>query len=121
MVKRLTSAAWRERIETQIADLLRQSEDSRESRAPVELDQTMQGRLSRMDAMQGQAMAQATDARRRRQISALRAALARIDNGEFGECIECGDSIAEARLESNPAITMCIDCASERERGQDGG
>jgi DnaK suppressor protein len=112
----METAAWRERIEGQIADLLQQSEDSSESRAPVELDQTMQGRLSRMDAMQGQAMAQATDARRRRQIAALKTALARIDNGEFGECVECGEPIAEARLNSNPAITLCIDCASERER-----
>jgi len=67
--------------------------------------------------MQGQAMAQATDARRQRQIAALKAALSRIDNGEFGECFECGELIAEARLKSNPAITECIDCASARERG----
>jgi len=93
------------------------SEESRESQAPVELDQTRQGRLSRMDAMQGQAMAQATDARRRRQIDALKATLGRIDNGEFGECLECGETIAEARLNANPAITLCIDCASARERG----
>lgn len=108
--------AWRKRIEDQIADLLEQSEDSRESRAPVELDQTMQGRLSRMDAMQGQAMAQAADARRRHQVAALKGALKRIEIGEFGECLECGETIAEARLQSNPAITLCIDCASARER-----
>ncbi len=108
---------WRRLIEKQIVELTGLSEESRDSQAPVELDQTRQGRLSRMDAMQGQAMAQATDARRRRQIAALKAALARIDNGEFGECVECGEPIAEARLNSNPAITLCIDCASARERG----
>lgn len=108
---------WRKWIEEQIELLRRHSEDSRESRQPVELDQTLQGRLSRMDAMQGQAMAQATDARRRRQIAALNAALGRIENGEFGECVECGEPIAEARLEANPAVTTCIDCASARERG----
>jgi len=108
---------WRRHIERQIAELTELSEQSRESQAPVELDQTRQGRLSRMDAMQGQAMAQATDARRRQQIAALRVALARIENGEFGECMECGEDIAAARLNSNPAITLCIDCASARERG----
>ncbi|HKL52038.1 MAG TPA: TraR/DksA family transcriptional regulator [Wenzhouxiangellaceae bacterium] len=108
---------WRRLVEKQIAELSELSEESRESQAPVELDQTRQGRLSRMDALQGQAMAQATDARRRRQILALKAALVRIDSGEFGECLECGEPIAEARLNSNPALTMCIDCASERERG----
>lgn len=108
---------WRRLIETQIAELIDLSEESREAQAPVELDQTRQGRLSRMDAMQGQAMARATDARRRQQISALKAALARIDAGEFGECMECAEPIAAARLASNPAITLCIDCASARERG----
>lgn len=108
---------WRRLVEDQIAQLTELSEESRESQAPVELDQTRQGRLSRMDAMQGQAMAQATDARRRRQIAALSAALSRIDNGEFGACLECGEPIAEARLKSNPATTMCVDCASARERG----
>lgn len=108
---------WRQRIEQQIVELTVLSEESAESQAPVELDQTRQGRLSRMDAMQGQAMAQATNARRLRQIAALKAALARIDNGEFGECLECGEPIAEARLKSNPAITLCIDCASALEGG----
>lgn len=108
---------WRRLIERQIAELLELSEESRDSQAPVELDQTRQGRLSRMDAMQGQAMAQATDARRRQQIAALKAALARIESDEFGQCLACGERIAEARLESNPAITRCIDCASARERG----
>jgi len=110
------TSQWRRCIEQQIAELTELSEQSRESRAPVELDQTMQGRLSRMDAMQGQAMAQATDARRRQQIAALKGALAHIENGEFGECLACGEAIAPARLKSNPAITLCIDCASARER-----
>lgn len=35
------------------------------------------------------------------------AALARIANGTFGVCEECGESIAEARLEANPAATTC--------------
>src|SRR6056297_3242911 len=108
---------WRRLIDTQIAELTELSEQSRESQAPVELDQSRQGRLSRMDAMQGQAMARATDARRRRQVAALKAALVRIDNREFGECLECGEPIAEARMKSDPAITLCIDCASASERG----
>lgn len=115
MVSRSDLPRWRRLIEQQIGELTESSEQSRESQAPVELDQTRQGRLSRMDAMQGQAMARATDARRMRQIAALKSALARIDDGSFGECAECGDEIAAARLESNPAITLCIDCARARE------
>ncbi|MDT8451076.1 MAG: TraR/DksA C4-type zinc finger protein [Wenzhouxiangellaceae bacterium] len=112
----MDAAKWHRLIEDQLAELEQFSEASRESRAPVELDQTRQGRLSRMDAMQGQAMAQATDARRRQQIAALKHALARLDDGGFGECAECGKDITEARLKSNPAITLCIECASARER-----
>jgi len=109
--------ARRRLIERRIAELSELSEQSRASQAPVELDQTRQGRLSRMDAMQGQAMARATDARRRHRIVALRAALARLDAGEFGNCRRCGEPIAEARLSADPAATLCIECASASEHG----
>jgi len=48
-------------------------------------------------------------------VAALRriaAALARIDEGEFGYCIKCGDEIASRRLELDPAAPLCISCAS---------
>ncbi len=114
-VSAMNVGQWKALIKAQIDELREISEQSSESRKPVELDQTVQGRLSRMDAMQGQAMAQATEARRRQQIQALQGALKRIDRGEFGECLECGEPIAEKRLHSNPAIMLCIECASARE------
>jgi DnaK suppressor protein len=82
-----------------------------ESAAPVELDQQVQGRLSRMDAIQGQAMAQATIERRHLEIAQINAALKRMDEGEFGYCVECGEEIAEKRLGLNPAIARCVECA----------
>jgi DnaK suppressor protein len=39
------------------------------------------------------------------------AALQRIDNGTFGTCEECGQPIAEARLEALPYVRYCIQCA----------
>ena len=78
----------------------------------VELDQQAIGRLSRMDALQNQAMAKATDARRSMERAQLQAALARIDDGEFGYCEDCGDEIATGRLKLNPAATKCIECAN---------
>ncbi|MGK7295131.1 MAG: TraR/DksA family transcriptional regulator [Candidatus Wenzhouxiangella sp. M2_3B_020] len=107
---------YRKIIERRIAALDEISEQSRDSQAPVELDQTRQGRLSRMDAMQGQAMARATEERRRHEVARLKAALERIDRGEYGECRECGEPIVEKRLQSDPAATLCVDCASARER-----
>jgi DnaK suppressor protein len=87
-------------------------ENAAGSAAPVELDQQVQGRLSRMDALQGQAMAQATIERRRMEIAQIDAAFKRLDEGEFGYCVECGDEIAEKRLEVHPAIARCVECAA---------
>lgn len=109
--------AFRRLIRDRIGELETTSAESRKSRDPVVLDPSRQGRLSRMDAMQGQAMARATEARRRVRLAALRGALARIEAGEFGECAECGEAIAEARLRADPAATRCIECAGAREAG----
>lgn len=91
-----------------------QDQDSADQRAPVELDQQSVGRLSRMDALQVQAMAQETSRRRSVELRRIAAALSRIDDGEFGYCIKCGEEIARRRLELDPAAPLCIDCASGR-------
>jgi DnaK suppressor protein len=83
-------------------------------REPVELDQQAVGRLSRMDALQVQAMAQETSRRRKMQLRRITAALARIGEGEFGYCLECGEEIAARRLELDPTAPLCIDCATGR-------
>ena len=81
-------------------------------RAPVELDQTSVGRLSRMDAIQVQAMALASEQRRKAELQRVRSALERIDTDDFGYCDVCGEEIAAARLENDPAVRTCIGCAS---------
>ncbi|MGJ7457875.1 TraR/DksA family transcriptional regulator [Halomonas sp. RA08-2] len=104
-----------ERITRQLEDakaaLIDQSYQSKESRATVVLDQQSVGRLSRMDAMQGQAMAKAEEDRRQLAIRRIDAALARVGRGGFGECIECGEWISAKRLEWDPTVLKCIDCA----------
>lgn len=105
---------------TRLAALIRQrlteiDEENRlgqDGQAVVQLDQQSVGRLSRMDALQNQAMAKAQQARRDAEAKRLRAALARIDEGEFGYCEDCGEEIAAKRLELNPAVTRCVSCAS---------
>ena len=86
-----------------------------EASGTVELDQSRVGRLSRMDAMQAQAMSQATAQRRAARLRAVRAALARVDDGEYGYCLTCEKPINEKRLEFDPTATLCIDCASKAE------
>lgn len=108
-------AADRERLRKKLEDMQAELESqeaiSETERAPVELDQTSVGRLSRIDAMQVQAMALANQQRRKTELNRIIAALRRIDSEEFGFCAKCGDEIAEKRLEHNPAVTTCIDCA----------
>lgn len=45
-------------------------------------------------------------------------ALRRIDEGSFGICERCEESIIEARMRANPATTLCIDCKAELESEQ---
>ncbi len=85
--------------------------ETQEDAAPVALDQTQQGRLSRVDAMQRQEMAQAARRRRRRELERIDAALARLDDGTYGECARCGEEIADARLALDPTTPLCRDCA----------
>ncbi|MGQ3017225.1 TraR/DksA family transcriptional regulator [Phenylobacterium sp.] len=87
-------------------------EGTRDDRKPVELDQTSVGRLSRMDAIQRQAMAQAGQSRRTGELRRITAALKRLDDGEYGFCVACGDEIAPKRLEFDPAVATCVTCAS---------
>ena len=85
-------------------------ESSHESTQPVELDQARVGRLSRMDAMQGQQMAQETARRRDLQLNAIEGALRRLDSGDFGYCSVCDEEIDIRRLRVNPTSTRCIKC-----------
>jgi DnaK suppressor protein len=89
---------------------------SDEASQVVELDQARVGRLSRMDAMQAQQMAQASGRRRELMLRRITAALARIDGGDYGVCESCDESINPKRLEFDPTAVLCIQCASKAEQ-----
>ena len=97
-------------IKEKLDELVQEDALGHGSQAIVELDQQSVGRLSRMDALQSQAMAQAQKRRRNAMKVVLQAALKRIDEGEFGFCDDCGDEIGQSRLMANPIITKCISC-----------
>jgi RNA polymerase-binding transcription factor len=99
-------------LEAEAAELLDLSAAGADERRPVELDQQSVGRLSRMDALQVQAMAHATESRRQVRAQRIKAALARIEAGEYGYCVECGDEIPAARLEIDPTTPRCVHCSS---------
>lgn len=106
--------AARARLTARRDELNKLSSVSAEDRDAVELDQQSVGRLSRMDAMQRQAMAQAQERARTVELARLEQAMRRLEDGEYGWCATCGDEIAAARLEVDPAAAVCIECAGGR-------
>ncbi len=95
------------------AELQDLEESSKETTKPVELDQSSVGRLSRMDAMQAQQMAQETARRRKRQLQQINGALRRIESGNYGYCFVCGDEIDVRRLSVDSTNTRCINCVEK--------
>ena len=101
----------RRAIIDEIAELDRLRGQARDSCAPVEQDQQSIGRLSRLDAMQQQAMNVANDARRQYRQLELSAVLKRIDDVDYGYCHQCDDLIGAGRLAIDPAAVLCVGCA----------
>ena len=76
----------------------------------VELDQQSIGRLSRMDALQQQAMAKAISIWKLNEKRSIEEALYRRNQGDYGDCIDCGEAIELRRLKLKPSVLKCLDC-----------
>jgi DnaK suppressor protein len=107
---------FRQLLERRKAELEKVSASGAEARKPVELDQTTQGRLSRIDAIQGQEMSKAAERRRKLELQRIQSAFKRLEEGEYGYCVTCGETIGRKRLEVDPASPTCIDCAEGQGR-----
>lgn len=86
----------------------------------VILDQSSVGRLSRMDALQQQAMAAGWKETLLREKRRLEAARVRLGEGAFGVCCRCGEPIPRERLEADLGAPFCADCQAEIEASQSG-
>ena len=82
---------------------------------PVAPDSAI-GRISRMDAIQVQQMAQANMRKTRRRLEQIEAALHRVADDSFGECAECGEEIGYSRLKASPEAPFCVQCQGRMER-----
>jgi DnaK suppressor protein len=58
----------------------------------------------------------ALDAHDTAEIAAVNAALQRLEDGSYGECVDCGRPIAEARLKVAPEAARCIHCQEKTEK-----
>jgi len=53
-------------------------------------------------------------------LRALDEALERIERGEYGFCLECGDLISKKRLDAVPSAKLCVPCKSNQEKQERG-
>jgi len=107
----MDTAHYKSLLLAQKAELEAALAQAGEAAQPVELDQTLQGRVSRIDAIQQQEMTKAAQRRRENQLHKIESALQRIETGDYGYCIKCDEEIAEKRLALDPATPSCIRCA----------
>ena len=92
------------------ADLEARLAANADAARPVALDQTAVGRVSRMDAMQSQAMAKATRRTMEIQLTQCAAALRAVEQGEYGFCRKCEEAIGIKRLGAKPEAPFCLEC-----------
>lgn len=107
-------ARFRERLLAEIAQQADAAAQAGQAALTVELDQSSVGRLSRMDAMQQQAMAKNRQVRLAERLRKVAAAISRMDAGTYGLCCQCRDRIETVRLEADPATVFCTACAEQR-------
>ena len=88
---------------------------SREGSKPVELS-TPIGRLSRMDALQQQAMTKASRSTLELKLRQIVASIDQYRKGNYGYCRSCEEPIGYSRLKARPEAPFCLDCQGARER-----
>ncbi len=105
---------FRQRLLQHRSELQELEEAGQEAKGPVELDQAKVGRLSRMDAMQGQQMEMEEARRRQHQLLKIEGALRRIESEEYGICFICEEEIDVRRLTFDLTSTRCVTCADKQ-------
>ena len=107
----MNDSAARARLEAQLAEL-----ESRQDHIADDLDEPI-SRDSEEAAteMQDDAVLEGQGALVAREIASVKRAIARIEDGTYGECVRCGGDISPARLEARPEAALCIDCARATE------
>ncbi len=104
-------AELRDELERQLAKLEASMIVTDEALKPVELDQSAVGRLSRMDSLQSQGIAQGLREREIVSLALIQDALRRLDAGTYGVCTACGHFVAFGRLSVFPEAGTCGSCA----------
>jgi DnaK suppressor protein len=104
-------AELRDELERQLKKLRKSMSVTDEALKTVVLDQTAVGRVSRMDSLQNQGIAQGLREREAVRLVQIQTALQRLSNGTYGSCTACGGIIAFERLSVFPESAMCAACS----------
>ena len=97
-------------LEALTRELTAQLEANADAARPVKLDQTAVGRISRVEAMQDQAMAQAAQRTAKLRLEQCHNALQAIARGGYGLCRKCEEPIGVKRLRAKPEAPFCLSC-----------
>lgn len=97
-------------------ELQEQLQLSKSATAAVTLDQTLVGRVSRMDAMQQQSVAISAREKAQTRLRKVNIALAAMESGDYGYCTRCDAGIGYGRLRAQPEARLCIACQDSIDR-----
>ena len=99
--------AWREEL---LAESQETIEHLKEETKPISPENAI-GRVSRMDAINNKSVVEASLRQIIKKLSKLKIALSKIENKDFGKCMNCGRDIQEKRLLFLPQSDRCVRCA----------
>lgn len=102
---------FRDLLETIEAEIRRHLEGGDAADESITPDNAI-GRLTRMEAIQAQAMSAEGRRRQAARLPRIRRALQRIEEGTYGRCARCGEEIPAGRLEAMPESAFCVRCAA---------
>ena len=105
----LDSAAAKIRLDAQLVELnARMGHLERDLDEPLNADSSEQAvEMEDDQSLEAQALLVT------REIASVKRALARIEDGEYGICVRCGNAIDPRRLAARPEAALCIHCASK--------
>lgn len=102
-------AVVKEKIDSELQRLAKDIATLEEVTQPVSAEDMDD--ITRMDSIVNKSVNEAALSAARSRLAGLEYAMKRIDDAEFGYCIDCGEEIAFARLLAMPEASRCIDCA----------
>lgn len=100
-------------IAAEIESQKRLIESLKETSKPVAPDNAL-GRLTRMEAINSKSVSEAGLNAAKLKLAKLETALEKVDQPDFGICIQCGEPIPLGRIKAMPENVLCVPCAERR-------